>query len=179
MWSCSISTDLTALILKTTIYQQLFAVSSEFMNDTYCAFFSTEVFLQERFPVSLIHQVSNRVIKEGSVRQNVLLFIGQSHGQVGFLSGKSRRAERKREPESHVKMILQHLLSNVLQKDVGRILKVCQHYDDWQGKISQWEKNTSKVHTNISNYSCSINNPPLRYLLVWSYVCITISPKYG
>lgn len=63
---------------------------NELMNDTDCACFGAEVFLQERFPVSLIHQVSDGVIEEGSVGQNVLPLVGQSHGQIGFLSGGSR-----------------------------------------------------------------------------------------
>lgn len=81
------------------------------MTDTDRALFSTEVFLQERFPLSLIHQASNRVVEEGSVGQNLVLFIGQSHGQIGFLSGGWRRADRKQEPERNVRMTLQHLLT--------------------------------------------------------------------
>lgn len=37
------------------------------MKGTDCALSNTEVFLQESFPLRLIHQISNRVIKEGSV----------------------------------------------------------------------------------------------------------------
>ncbi len=83
------------------------------MNDTDCAFFSAEVFLQERFPVSLIHQVSNRVIEEGSVGQNLIPFVGQSHSQVGFLSGASRRAARK---QRDIKMTFQNLLFTFSKK---------------------------------------------------------------
>lgn len=82
------------------------------MIDTDCAFFSSEVFLQERFPVSRIHQVSKRVIEERSVGHNVILFIGQSHGQIGFLSGRWRRAERKQEADNHIGMTLQHFVSD-------------------------------------------------------------------
>lgn len=97
------------------------------MIDTDCAFFSSEVFLQERFPVSRIHQVSKRVIEERSVGHNVILFIGQSHGQIGFLSGRWRRAERKQEADNNIGMTLQHFVSDFffLQKDAGRVLFVC------------------------------------------------------
>lgn len=45
------------------------------------------MFLQERLPLSLIHQASKRVVEEGGVGHDVILLIGQGHGQVGFLSG--------------------------------------------------------------------------------------------
>lgn len=63
------------------------------MIDTHCAFFSPEVFLQEGFPASLIHQASDGVIEEGSVGQDVVPFVGQSQRQVGFLSGRANEKQ--------------------------------------------------------------------------------------
>ena len=78
------------------LYNEPPHIISEFMRGTDCACFSAEVFLQERFPASLIHQVSNRVIEEGSVSQDLLPLIGQSHRQIGFLSGETGE---EREPK--------------------------------------------------------------------------------
>lgn len=61
---------------------------------THCAVFSAEVFLQETFPVGLVHQTSSGVIEEGSVGQDVVLFIGQGHSQVGFLSARPQKSEK-------------------------------------------------------------------------------------
>lgn len=74
---------------KQTAHKWLSTVLPQCIPDTDRATFSTKVFLKEGFPLSLIHQAFNRVVKEGSVGQNVIIFSGQSHSQIGFLSGTS------------------------------------------------------------------------------------------
>lgn len=57
------------------------------MKEPHRAFWSAEVLLQVRSPVSLVHQLSSRVIEEGGMGQDAVAVTGQGDSQVGFLSG--------------------------------------------------------------------------------------------